>query len=722
MRREPDDAKVSRPVRQGVGLGHGPRLPTEAISLTLCAINRVSFEKGSKMSILKKIKNLFTPFETTSKERGINPSDICDLNSAIARSHELGFTIIPESDPIKFPAFYREFEAYYPECELQTKRWIVENVKPDWTVFDCGANIGYLSILFSKLALQGRVYAFEPTETITYLNENLKFNSCNNVIPLKIALGAIEGSLEENIYRIWGKGPERKKYDFSTIDKVVEDLKIKSLECIKIDVDSFDFEVLRGAINTLNHFNPWVIVELNHSLALRQTTLADVLEWLYGNGYKNAHILDGENFLLKKENSLSIKGKNAIIISFESRPILLPPPFVKGNEVLNVFEFRPQSHNNARVENDQGSIHVFHEGARWDYVVTFEKLKRFDLIGSVIIEIDIDLTMGTLGVGCLDFDQKEFKGKEVELYNMDAVQTLSFCIEKIEEISCLVVRNINSLGAHSSFRIHSIRVFEGIKDLYPSSRLTSLKKDLISLQAFSEVLSLIGGRQKENKSEDLLIRVVSLDEVGNELNFLDGFQSPSKIYRHSLLDLDREPNDFLLFSYLYKNLSPTNHLEINPPTGINPIICAKSCNADIWRGSYSEEDIMKFKNVDRTEAYVKRRVNEEGLFHRFHEFSLENDWTEKRHFFDSILIYPSQSLTELSTRMEIVFDLLKPGGVLLLHGFCPDPEAMKKNYINKLMMEFVIDNSPFLSKIFEKFVWINPSWIFLGVKKLERNW
>ena len=29
VRREPDDAKVSRPVRQGVGLGNGPRLPTE---------------------------------------------------------------------------------------------------------------------------------------------------------------------------------------------------------------------------------------------------------------------------------------------------------------------------------------------------------------------------------------------------------------------------------------------------------------------------------------------------------------------------------------------------------------------------------------------------------------------------------------------------------------------------------------------------------------------
>ena len=35
VRREPDDAKVSRPVRQGVGLGNGPRLPTEPFYTTL---------------------------------------------------------------------------------------------------------------------------------------------------------------------------------------------------------------------------------------------------------------------------------------------------------------------------------------------------------------------------------------------------------------------------------------------------------------------------------------------------------------------------------------------------------------------------------------------------------------------------------------------------------------------------------------------------------------
>ena len=49
-------------------------------------------------------------------------------------------TLIPENDPIELIAYYPEFADYYPACELQTKRWFVENVGRDWIIFDIGAN------------------------------------------------------------------------------------------------------------------------------------------------------------------------------------------------------------------------------------------------------------------------------------------------------------------------------------------------------------------------------------------------------------------------------------------------------------------------------------------------------------------------------------------------------------------------------------------------------
>jgi len=79
-------------------------------------------------------------------------------------------TNVPDSEPIKLIAYYEEFLGYYPNCEMQTKQCFVDNAKQDWVFLDIGANIGYFSILFSRLAPEGKVYAFEPTDTFDMLN------------------------------------------------------------------------------------------------------------------------------------------------------------------------------------------------------------------------------------------------------------------------------------------------------------------------------------------------------------------------------------------------------------------------------------------------------------------------------------------------------------------------------------------------------------------------
>jgi FkbM family methyltransferase len=194
------------------------------------------------------------------------------------------YTLVPEHDPIELVAHYPEFADYYPACELQTKRWFVENVCRDWIIFDVGANIGYYSILFARLAPKGSVYAFEPTSTIDLLRKNLCWHRVENVRTLQVALGAASGHIEEDIYRIWGQPAERMHYEFATVDDIMARLDLSRLDCIKIDVDSFDFEVLQGAERTLERLNPWIVIELNHALAKRNHSLAEALEWLAARG------------------------------------------------------------------------------------------------------------------------------------------------------------------------------------------------------------------------------------------------------------------------------------------------------------------------------------------------------------------------------------------------------------------------------------------------------
>ena len=209
-------------------------------------------------------------------------------------------TNIPGRNPIELPAFYESFAWYYPDCEMQTKDWFVRHAQPDWIYVDCGANIGYYSILFSQLSPQGRVHAVEPTATADMLEKNLRHHGCANVRVHRLALAADAGRRQESIYRLWGGLPDVGDYDFTTVDLLVESLGPARVDCLKIDVDSFDFEVIRGAARTLERFDPWIIVELSENLSLRNASPAMVFSWLEAHGYRAGMVLDQENFLFKR--------------------------------------------------------------------------------------------------------------------------------------------------------------------------------------------------------------------------------------------------------------------------------------------------------------------------------------------------------------------------------------------------------------------------------------
>jgi FkbM family methyltransferase len=213
---------------------------------------------------------------------------------------DIAVTCIPGRADIELPAFYESFAWYYPKCELQTKEWFVKNAKPDWEYIDCGANIGYYSILFSQLSPHGTVHAVEPTATADMLETNISHNRCRNIIVHRLAMGQYSGRRIEKVFRIWGEAPEEREYDFSTLDQFVEELKLQKLDCIKIDVDSFDFEVLMGAENTLERLDPWVVVELNHALGVRGYSNMAALSWLRDRGYYQALVLDHDNFVLRR--------------------------------------------------------------------------------------------------------------------------------------------------------------------------------------------------------------------------------------------------------------------------------------------------------------------------------------------------------------------------------------------------------------------------------------
>jgi len=194
---------------------------------------------------------------------------------------------------------YPQYNLVYPSYEPATTRWYLDNVKEDWTCFDCGANIGYFTVLFSRCASKGKVIAFEPTDTIEMLKQNCKENECENVSFHNLALGNKVGINEDKIYKIWGTPPEVKQFEFTTLDNFCETNEIEKLDLLKIDIDSYEYEMILGSFNTLIKFSPLIVIELNYALGLRNKTPQDVINLLTALKYKQTGITD-ENYIFTK--------------------------------------------------------------------------------------------------------------------------------------------------------------------------------------------------------------------------------------------------------------------------------------------------------------------------------------------------------------------------------------------------------------------------------------
>jgi len=61
--------------------------------------------------------------------------------------------------------------------------------------------------------------------------------------------------------------------------------------------------------------------------------------------------------------------------------------------------------------------------------------------------------------------------------------------------------------------------------------------------------------------------------------------------------------------------------------------------------------------------------------------------------------------------------VLRPGGIVMWHDFCPFPEVRSQFETVKGVTAGIESMLPELDFQLKKLCWINPSWILLGIKK-----
>lgn len=174
--------------------------------------------------------------------------------------------------------------------EPQTADFLRQLISSNMTVVDVGANVGVTSLLFSQLARQ--VYSFEPSpSTFQFLRENIDKAGVKNVEALNLGLGPGGGEHETTLtfspnFRAGafvsdkiqpGAGHRSETVKILTGDEFFEN---RQVDFMKIDVEGFELEVLRGLDSTLKRDRPLVFLEMNHWClnVLRRVALPDFLE------------------------------------------------------------------------------------------------------------------------------------------------------------------------------------------------------------------------------------------------------------------------------------------------------------------------------------------------------------------------------------------------------------------------------------------------------------
>ena len=159
---------------------------------------------------------------------------------------DVGPLLLHAGDEVITPAIVQE-----GRWEADEGAWLRATVRPGQTVIDCGANIGYFSVLASQLVgPRGNVIAVEPDrDNLTLLTHNLWRNGCENVRVVPAAAWRERGVLtlrrsptNTGDHRTFAPGGEG-LVPCVTLDEVLAGQRV---DVVKIDTQGSDHHVVEG--------------------------------------------------------------------------------------------------------------------------------------------------------------------------------------------------------------------------------------------------------------------------------------------------------------------------------------------------------------------------------------------------------------------------------------------------------------------------------------------
>ena len=204
--------------------------------------------------------------------------------------------------------------------EPKTTNAIKHLIRPGDVVLDVGANIGYYTVMLSKIVgPTGKIFAFEPTKHFgDVLKQNIHANNLENIEIVNVGLSNKTQKLSIDIGPSSATLHSPAEFDLIignedisliTLNDFIRLRKLEKIDLIKIDIDGHEPLFFEGGGGGLEKYSPVVIFEVSHLHYLQAGFTAwDFYDSVCAKGYRFFHeddfseITSMETFLRKCGN------------------------------------------------------------------------------------------------------------------------------------------------------------------------------------------------------------------------------------------------------------------------------------------------------------------------------------------------------------------------------------------------------------------------------------
>lgn len=218
---------------------------------------------------------------TSNVRRTIAPFSVERVHKVTIAGSTIGFDLTN-------PAGRRFFRPRYAGGKLHeaaATQFIVESLKPGALFLDVGSNLGWFSIIAAHFA--GTVYAVDPQEKmVAQVQKNAALNELTNVHAFCAAVGDATGFVDMPEVGRPGTAVNSEagvKVPVIRLDDYFGDDLMPDV--MKIDVEGYEFNVLKGASKVLAH-GPAIAIEMHKSMSDFGASPKDVFTLLSDHGYR----------------------------------------------------------------------------------------------------------------------------------------------------------------------------------------------------------------------------------------------------------------------------------------------------------------------------------------------------------------------------------------------------------------------------------------------------